>query len=980
MRNKQIKLVFKSIVFSGMLMAMLLSSGSPLVSAACQAKTAQDDAKPSEVSADEPKPLEGEAREQAALLVRQLASPDFELRQQASRELWKIGPPVLQLLQTAIDGGASSEAQMRSRDLSTLIRVGVNHDADSDVVRCIVGFLDREAKVQDRAIKKLVHLQQLNVAVKLIELVPSEKDRKRLGEFCGIATDEAELALRLGDDAKYFEFINEPSTRQTKQLVYYYYLWMEDKLEPEFERLRVEADAEIKEAAEHKAKRDKEIAEEKAKPKSKRKKKSTKKETDEEREEDTVKQPRLKTLIGLLRFIGQWDEAIDLAEKVYDRKVRRDLTHSILMESGNWKRLAELIVEPEADDANDGDEEDIEHNGLAYSSTGYRTALVNYYAGNDEQFEAAMAEIEKKIAKEQKKQKQLGKAPQEGNSKHATFLRYALDFERSLKYTPLKRNPSTFQMLRNYKRYEKLFEVFNLGTFEKRAKYFKGRSRHIRSLQKRVEYYVEQKDNEQRDVYTDKRDTEVQNWLNVVDLLETLGLDEEAELYYRQMFFEFSENVTTAAHNAVNNLKEMGAYESAWELAELEKGRTRNFDCRGALLNPSGYTHEAAQFLDAALTKKIKDPLERCRKVAALIKSPVNLSNDEIDFWEEIAQIDFSQNPNIVRSLFKIWNLDEEQLFERAVNYDGDNLIEQQMKNGDYILAAQKYEAKAHTTSSDARSKGLYYAKASHAYKKGGNMKKARRMRLQFVMSFDPGNAYDYTSGYAGTQWQTLPFDVYRLYDCLENTSVGSNCYYMWRMASGDTEAVLSAHQKMVRTQILRLRYIDSPYLDQSEKDHPRFIEGCLETGDIEGARRWFKKLSSFEPANSSFVEDNFPPMEKMGRGEFVDEMFQIVSGEFYDILKSFPDSAMYLNNYAWSCACAKRNVKNGIELAKRAVELRPGSAGYFDTLAELYHVDGQNDLAIEAIRKAIEINPMRNYYSQQLKKFKEAMATAESR
>ena len=68
--------------------------------------------------------------------------------------------------------------------------------------------------------------------------------------------------------------------------------------------------------------------------------------------------------------------------------------------------------------------------------------------------------------------------------------------------------------------------------------------------------------------------------------------------------------------------------------------------------------------------------------------------------------------------------------------------------------------------------------------------------------------------------------------------------------------------------------------------------------------------------------------------------------------------------------------MKNGIEFSKRAIELRPGTAGHFDTLAQLYHVDGQHDLAIKTIRRAIEINPMRNYYAEQLKKFKEAAAT----
>ena len=328
----------------------------------------------------------------------------------------------------------------------------------------------------------------------------------------------------------------------------------------------------------------------------------------------------------------------------------------------------------------------------------------------------------------------------------------------------------------------------------------------------------------------------------------------------------------------------------------------------------------------------------------------------------------------MVRQLSLIWGLEDEVLFQQSSTANGSDLIDQLMENGDYLLAAQKFEAMALTEDSP-----IFNAKAWYAYTKAGNEQKAKRMRLLFVLKFEPDDYYNFTSGYNGTHWQTLPFEAFRLHDCLEATDVGDNCYDIWRIAAEDKEAVLPAQQKMVRSQILRFRYIDSPYFQDSEEDHPRFIDGCLEAGDIELARRWFHRLSSFEPADSGFVEANFSIYEKLGNKEFVDEMFQKVSDDFYEILKSYPDSALYLNNYAWACACAKRNVENAIEISKRAVELRPASAGYYDTLAELYHLNGQTDLAIETIQKAIQINPMRDYYQTQKKKFAEAKVTATS-
>ncbi len=913
------------------------------------------------------KPLEGEARDEAAVLIRQLANPDFNLRQEASRKLWKIGPPVVAMLQRVVDGGISSESRMRAKDLVTLIEAGVAHDSDAEIVRCVVGFLDRETYVQGRAIQKLCFLNQRRVARKLIAMVKSESEREILLQHCSVGADDAEVALRLGDWDKFYKWINDPATRESNQLMYHYTLWVDGKLEEEIDWLRGQAEIEI-------AKLKKYDAEKKAKDakKKKAKNKAAAKSTNKEKEADrevVPKQPRLQTLIGLLRFLERWDEATEYAHQVYDREKRKTHIHSILMESGNWKQLASLIVEPDGDD--ESDSENDPNDGLGYPAESYDKALIEFYAGNEEDFSATVDEIEAKIEEEIRKKKQRGAIEPESNSAHAQFLRYTLDFDSALKYTALKKNSATFRMLSESRRYKKLVDVFNLQTYEKRARYFKGRIRHIRSLQRRVEHFSDESNPEsedQKEDYLEKRDSEIEFYRSVVNLLATLGMDVEAEMYLRKLFFEFSDEVANLGSKTVLNLQQIGAFQSAWDVAEIEHQRNSKLDLTRFLFNPMRASHAAAVFLNDRLKTKIEDSMERYRKIAMLIKSPMDLSGEKIDFWKEIADVDFSKKSRAIEHLFAIWGLEDEQFFQDSRNADAAESGLRLLKEGNYLLAAQKFEAAALIDEYL-----VHYAQAWHAYKKGGNADKAKQLRLMFAFKFDPDDAYDYTSGYSGTQWQSMPLDAYRLYDCVENPDVFENCYYMWRITKNDTQGVLSPHQKMVRTQILRLRYIDSPYLDGSEEDHPRLIAGSLDAGDLEGAKRWFKKLSTYSPADSGFVEKNFPTFEKNENKELVDEIFQKVSDDFYEILEAFPDSSMYLNNYAWACACAKRNVVNGIEFAKRAVELRPGTAGYFDTLATLYHVNGDHDLAIKTIRRAIELNPMRDYYREQLEKFREA-------
>ncbi len=77
------------------------------------------------------------------------------------------------------------------------------------------------------------------------------------------------------------------------------------------------------------------------------------------------------------------------------------------------------------------------------------------------------------------------------------------------------------------------------------------------------------------------------------------------------------------------------------------------------------------------------------------------------------------------------------------------------------------------------------------------------------------------------------------------------------------------------------------------------------------------------------------------------------------EALKKIKDNPDLLNEYAWSIFTCKLQdkYKYGIELAERAVQLRPEAADIWATLAWLYFVDGNNQKAMSAMKKAVEIN-----------------------
>ncbi len=75
-------------------------------------------------------------------------------------------------------------------------------------------------------------------------------------------------------------------------------------------------------------------------------------------------------------------------------------------------------------------------------------------------------------------------------------------------------------------------------------------------------------------------------------------------------------------------------------------------------------------------------------------------------------------------------------------------------------------------------------------------------------------------------------------------------------------------------------------------------------------------------------------------------------------------------NTFAWFCFKQDVDRPRGITVAKAGLAVDPKSSGLWDTLAELYHVTGQRDLAVQAINKAVALEPEDPYYKGQLERF----------
>ena len=88
-------------------------------------------------------------------------------------------------------------------------------------------------------------------------------------------------------------------------------------------------------------------------------------------------------------------------------------------------------------------------------------------------------------------------------------------------------------------------------------------------------------------------------------------------------------------------------------------------------------------------------------------------------------------------------------------------------------------------------------------------------------------------------------------------------------------------------------------------------------------------------------------------------------------------EKAMILNNYAWILLKAKdekiKNPKKALKYAEEVVyKLDDSYSEHWGTLAEAYYQNKMKDRAIEAIKKAIELEPSNEEYKNSLKEYKE--------
>ncbi len=191
--------------------------------------------------------------------------------------------------------------------------------------------------------------------------------------------------------------------------------------------------------------------------------------------------------------------------------------------------------------------------------------------------------------------------------------------------------------------------------------------------------------------------------------------------------------------------------------------------------------------------------------------------------------------------------------------------------------------------------------------------------------------------------------------------------------ARGDFPQAVALHKRV------RLLYLEwnvgyeqtGLYLLLPQRVHHQRARALLAAGKIEEALKEARLCLDLVPGSVDLLTNLVPELERSGHKREADELYRRGSELYQGLCKDYPGCAWVHHNLAWLAAGCRRDLDAALGHARKAAELMPQDAGYQDTLAEVHFQRGDTEKAIALVKGCLAQAPQREYFRQQLRRFR---------
>ena len=201
----------------------------------------------------------------------------------------------------------------------------------------------------------------------------------------------------------------------------------------------------------------------------------------------------------------------------------------------------------------------------------------------------------------------------------------------------------------------------------------------------------------------------------------------------------------------------------------------------------------------------------------------------------------------------------------------------------------------------------------------------------------------------------------YHLADDLSQSDPERAIAYMERFAVA--RHLLGASMSLQFTSSIRLRTLTHLWQTRAH----------LRAGNVEAALNALESYWQLAPGNASIGEEMLPMIEDAGKAAEAKAYYEKTRAFAKEACRLFPNFAMAHNNLAWLDSRSRRHLDEALKHAETAVRLRPRTAAYLDTLAEVHFALGNREKALELSTKAVKLAPYDKELSGQRDRFQNA-------